>query len=109
MKNLFIIFLVTCIFLSATKSAKADGRSIFNSNCAACHLAGGNAVNPEKTLQQNALKQYLANYSTDGEAAIITQVTNGKGAMPPFSDRLNSFEISEVSSYVEAMSIEGWN
>ena len=65
-------------------NGKADGAGIFNANCVACHAAGGNTVNPGRTLQQEDLKSFLA-ISTDGEAAIVAQVTNGKSPMPSFN------------------------
>merc|ERR1712154_356755 len=58
------------------------GEQVFNSNCAACHAGGQNVIMPEKTLEKEALDQYL----TGGrkESSVVTQVTNGKNAMPAF-------------------------
>lgn len=55
-------------------------------------------VQTEKTLQKDALVQYL----TGGfkESSIVTQVTNGKNAMPAFGGRLSDEEIQDVASYV---------
>merc|ERR1719223_816582 len=61
----------------------AAGEQIFNSNCAVCHAGGQNVIMPQKTLQKEALEQYLAGGRT--EKAVIYQVTNGKNAMPSFS------------------------
>ena len=106
------IFLSTILALTiglfAPQIAMADGASTFSSNCAACHMAGGNLVNPERTLSQSDLKSFLANYNSDHEAAIIAQVTNGKNAMPSFDGVLTPSEISEVAAYVESMSSKGW-
>ena len=88
--------------------AMADGAGIFSANCAACHAAGGNLVNPERTLSQADLASFLANYDSDHEAAIVAQVTNGKNAMPSFNGVLTSSEISEVAAYVESQSSKGW-
>eukprot|EP00889_Picochlorum_renovo_P002680 jgi/Picre1/29710/NNA_005093.t1 len=74
------------------------GEEIFSNNCAACHTGGQNIVQVERTLQKPALEQYL-----DGglsEASIVTQATNGKGAMPAFGDSLSEEEIQAVASYV---------
>merc|ERR1719310_1979572 len=54
----------------------AAGEQIFSGNCAACHAGGQNLVQSEKTLELDALEEYL-----DGGAnvkAVIYQVTNGK-------------------------------
>ena len=53
---------------------------------------------PEKTLQKDALDQYLAGGRK--EASVIMQVTNGKNAMPAFGGRLSDEDIANVASYV---------
>jgi len=37
----------------------AAGEQVFSGNCAACHAGGMNVIMPEKTLQQDALEEYL--------------------------------------------------
>jgi cytochrome c6 len=82
----------------------AAGKTIFSANCAACHAGGRNAVNPAKTLQKADLEKY-GMYS---EAAIVTQVTNGKGAMPAFGKKLTAENIENVASYVLSKADDGW-
>ncbi len=74
------------------------GEELFSNNCAACHTGGQNIVQVEKSLQKSALELYL-----DGglsEVSVVTQATNGKGAMPAFGDSLSEEEIQAVASYV---------
>ena len=85
----------------------AAGEQIFNANCAACHAGGQNVIMPEKTLEKAALEQYLA--GGRNEKAVITQVTNGKNAMPAFGGRLSDDDIANVASYVIATSEAGWD
>ncbi len=108
MRILLSTILALVIGLFAPKMAMADGAGIFSANCAACHAAGGNLVNPERTLSQADLSSFLANYNSDHEAAIVAQVTNGKNAMPSFTGVLTPSEIGEVAAYVEAQSSKGW-
>jgi len=82
----------------------ATGAKVFNANCAACHMGGGNVVAANKNLKIETLKQY----SMDSEAAIITQVLNGKNAMPSFKARLNENQIKAVANFVLAQSEKGW-
>ena len=82
----------------------ANGAKIFGANCAACHAGGNNAVNPQKTLQKADLEKYDKN-SID---AIVTQVTNGKNAMPAFGGRLTSDQIEDVATYVLSQADKGW-
>merc|ERR1740122_213662 len=75
-----------------------NGEGIFLGNCAACHAGGNNSVVPEKKLRKEALEQYLTGgYNV---AAIMTQVTNGKGSMPAFGERLGPDDIEDVANYV---------
>ena len=87
----------------------AHGEQVFSSNCAACHIGGGNVVNGQRTLQQDDLKAYLANYNDGHEEAIAYQVTNGKNGMPAFGPNLSAAEISDVAAYVESQSVKGWS
>merc|ERR1712065_61454 len=74
------------------------GEAVFAGNCAACHAGGNNVIQSEKTLRKEALDRYL----TGGlkEESIVTQVTNGKNAMPAFGGRLDADEIADVAAYV---------
>jgi cytochrome c6 len=112
MRQLFsLIALCLALLLGAAPSYAADvahGGQIFSANCAACHMGGGNVVNAERTLKQDALEAYLANYSSDHEAAIAYQVTNGKNAMPAFGGKLSEGDIADVAAYVEDMASKGW-
>lgn len=82
----------------------AKGAQVFSSNCAACHIGGGNLVNPTKTLQKADLEQYQMN-SID---AIKNQVINGKLGMPAFEGRLATDQIEAVAAYVLDQAEKGW-
>ena len=83
-----------------------SGEQIFVNNCAACHSGGQNVIMPEKTLEKDALDKYLA--GGRNKDSVITQVTNGKNAMPAFGGRLSEFDIEDVASYVISTSETGW-
>mmetsp|Transcript_27332 Transcript_27332/g.58476 ORF Transcript_27332/g.58476 Transcript_27332/m.58476 type:complete len:132 (+) Transcript_27332:555-950(+) len=83
-----------------------EGETIFNGNCAACHAGGQNVIMPDKTLEKEALESYLT--GGRNEAAVRTQVTNGKNAMPAFGGRLSDEDIANVAAYVIQTSEEGW-
>nr|YP_009944510.1 cytochrome c553 [Osmundea sinicola]QFR99804.1 cytochrome c553 [Osmundea sinicola] len=101
--SLFSIFVVTLfIGLQLVSGQDEDvisielGQRVFNDNCVACHLGGNNSVIGDKTLKLEALQEN----SKDSISAIVTQVTNGNGAMPPFGDKLQDNEIESVANYV---------
>jgi cytochrome c6 len=114
LKRLFTILaaaIVAVLGLFAQPSFAADaahGASVFSANCAACHLGGNNVVQPQKTLKKDALAQFLTGYADGPEAAVINQVTNGKGGMPAFGAKLSAGDIADVAAYVISQSENGW-
>lgn len=110
LKKLLSVILLAIAVLNLALSAPAlaadaaNGAKVFNANCAACHMGGRNVVMPPKTLQKEALEKY-GMYSAE---AIVTQVTNGKNAMPSFKGKLNAQQIEDVASYVLAQADSGW-
>ncbi len=108
MRRLLSALFAFTIFLTAPAWAMADGGQVFSNTCAQCHAGGENLIEPTKTLKKAALEATLANYSSGHEEAIIAQVTNGKGGMPPFGDTLSASDIADVAAYVESMANSGW-
>jgi cytochrome c6 len=86
------------------KAEASLGEKIFTANCAACHIGGNNIILSEKNLSKDALEQYAMN----SVAAIKTQVTSGKNAMPAFGESLTSAEIEAVARYVITQSQIDW-
>lgn len=108
MRTLVMSIALSVLFLlGMNQPALADaaaGAKVFNANCAACHAGGGNAINGAKTLKKDA----LVTNGKDTVEAIVTQVTNGKGAMPAFKGRLNEDQIQSVALYVLDKAEKGW-
>ena len=106
MKRLLIslCLLLAVVTFGMARPALADGASIFRANCASCHMGGKNVVNAAKTLKKGDLVKF-DKYSVE---AIVTQVTNGKGAMPAFGGRLRAKDIEAVANYVLAQAEKGW-
>jgi cytochrome c6 len=110
LKKLISIFTVaialfTIAFSSPVLAAEvANGAKIFSANCAACHAGGNNVIMANKNLKKEA----LAEYGMNSVAAITTQVTKGKNAMPAFGGRLSADQIEDVATYVLAQSEKGW-
>ena len=80
---------------AAAASGPRDGATIYNSVCGACHNTG--AAGAPKIDDKAAWAPRVA----QGKAALITSVTNGKGAMPPKGGAtLSDDEIKGVVDYV---------
>jgi len=88
----------------ALAADSANGAKVFSANCAACHAGGKNLVQANKNLKKDALEKYGMNSAE----AIISQVTNGKNAMPAFKGRLTSAQIEDVAAYVLGEAEKDW-
>ncbi|ACK66050.1 cytochrome c class I [Rippkaea orientalis PCC 8801] len=103
---IFLVFVFFAVMLTppALAGDAAAGKTVFTAKCAQCHLGGKNLVNPAKTLSK-------ADLEANGMAsldAIITQVTNGKAAMPAFGKLLTAEQIENVATYVLAQAEADW-
>ncbi|OBQ40805.1 MAG: cytochrome C6 [Anabaena sp. CRKS33] len=108
-KIISVLLLSVAIFTFAFSSPAlaadtANGAALFKANCAQCHLGGKNLVNAAKTLKKGALEKY-GMYSAE---AIATQITNGKGAMPAFGNKLKPEQIENVAAYVLEQADKDW-
>ncbi|MFS8119750.1 MAG: c-type cytochrome [Microcoleus sp.] len=89
---------------TATTPATATPAEVFSTNCAGCHINGGNIIRRGKNLKQKALKKY----GMDSIANISNLVTNGKGIMPAYKARLSEQQIIDVSAYVLSQAETDW-
>jgi cytochrome c6 len=106
-----LIFLVTLFwagtiaFPSPVLAADATNASkLFEFHCSGCHINGGNIVRRGKNLKLKTLEK-------NGVAtipAIAALVTNGKGNMSAYRDRLTPEEIQQVSVYVLEQANQDW-
>ncbi|MFM2311664.1 MAG: cytochrome c6 [Cyanobacteriota bacterium] len=102
-----LIFLNTflCLPVLAESIPNLDhGAKIFEANCAGCHINGGNIVRRGKNLKSKALHKN----KVDTQEAIASLVTNGKGIMSAYGDKLSQQEITDVSAYVLQQAAQDW-
>ncbi len=103
-----LIFLLTWV-LNLGSPAWADDApqtpaQIFQVQCAGCHAGGGNIVRRGKNLKLKT----LTNRHLDTVEAISQLVTQGKGIMSAYGDRLTPAEITAVSTYVLEQAALDW-
>jgi cytochrome c6 len=118
---LISVILSLWLWLSATPIAQAaetllaetllaetsleSGSTIFQAQCAACHQGGGNIIRRGKNLKLKTLERN----HVDTLEAIQALVTQGKGNMSAYGDRLTIEAITAVSEYVLAQAEGGWS
>jgi cytochrome c6 len=81
-----------------------QGAQVFGVHCVGCHVNGGNIVRRGKNLKLKTLQRN----GLDSIEAISQLVTNGKGIMSAYGDRLTEAEIQAVSTYVLEQAKQGW-
>ncbi|MEO0885141.1 MAG: c-type cytochrome [Cyanobacteria bacterium J06648_10] len=78
--------------------------TLFEENCAGCHVNGGNVIRRGKNLKKKA----MVRNGYESVDAITQIIANGKGIMSAYGDRLNEEEISAIAQYVHEQSESGW-
>lgn len=108
MRVLIALLLIGLCWLMPGMPALADegmaGAEVFEVHCVGCHINGGNIVRRGKNLKQGTLERR----GYDSVEAIAQLVTNGKGLMSAYRDRLTPEEITAVSEYVLEQAANDW-
>jgi cytochrome c6 len=94
-------------FMFTPRAIAADleqGAQVFSVHCVGCHVNGGNIVRRGKNLKLKTLQRN----GLDSVETISQLVTNGKGIMSAYGDRLTEAEIQAVSTYVLEQAKQGW-
>ena len=100
-----VVLLTTVNPLLADTVTNLDrGAAVFKANCAGCHVKGGNIVRRGKNLKSKALHRN----KVDTHEAVVSLVTNGKGIMSAYGDKLTPEQIADVSAYVLHRAETGW-
>lgn len=104
---IFVMIVLLLVPLLATPALGAElesGAQLFEAHCAGCHLNGGNIIRRGKNLKKRAMTK---NGYTDIEA-IAQLITQGKGNMSAYGEKLTPEEIQAVSHYVLEQSQIDW-
>ena len=111
LQKIITIAIVLLVLLTAVNPLLADavtdldrGAAVFKANCAGCHVKGGNIVRRGKNLKSKALHRN----KVDTHEAVVSLVTNGKGIMSAYGDKLTPEQIADVSAYVLQRAETGW-
>ena len=101
---LLTLFLLTIYLQQPVLADTADGAKVFKTNCAGCHINGGNIIRRGKNLKMRAMKKY----NMDSVSAISQIVTYGKYNMSAYNETLSESEIQAVSTYVLFQAQNNW-
>ncbi|PAU74549.1 c-type cytochrome [Halomonas salipaludis] len=94
MKQLITFPLITALPLMAALPASADGESLYQQNCSACHMVDGSGI-------QGAFPALTDSDFVAGDLEdLIRVVAYGRAGMPSFGEELASTELAEILGYI---------
>ncbi|HEX4077139.1 MAG TPA: c-type cytochrome [Candidatus Acidoferrales bacterium] len=95
--------LALCLLgFSAPLWGQGEGATLFKSKCAGCHSADGSASGAAgKAMHIRNLASPDVQKQTDAELTAI--ITNGKGSMPAYKDKLSADQIKQAVSYIREL------
>jgi cytochrome c6 len=102
--GLSLLLVWSIVWALPALAATENGAKLFELNCAGCHINGGNIVRRGKNLKLKTLEKNQVN-TLDAIAALVT---NGKGNMSAYRDRLSPAEITDVSAFVLEQAQRDW-
>lgn len=86
--------LAAALSSSAASAQTPDGKTVFATNCAACHQAGGTGI-------PGAFPALKGNTFVAGDGnLVIATVLKGRGGMPAFAESIDDAQLAAVISYV---------
>ena len=107
LKCFVTLLLIGGLWMGTSATAWAETAlpgELFEVHCAGCHPNGANIIRRGKNLKQKALKRY----GYESVDAIATLITNGKGLMSAYGDRLSEDEIASLANYVLEQAAIDW-
>lgn len=100
--NRTILAFVAASLLSAAPVFGQSGASLFKSHCAGCHGpdgSGNTAIG--KSMHMRALGSADVQKMSDKE--LTTTISDGKGAMPAYKDKLSGSDIKDLVGYIREL------
>ena len=83
--------------MSTTEASEKTGEQLFKEHCALCHPAGGNIVNPKKTLHKNDL---AANKIKSADDIIKTMRKPGPGMIAYDVKLIPDKDARKIADYI---------
>jgi cytochrome c6 len=107
MQKVFLSFIAPSILcfiaFSAATQAQSDAAKLYKTNCALCHSANGSGDSPSgKALHAKDLRSEEVQKQSD--EALSEIITKGKGKMPAFGARIKPDDVTNLVSYLRALS-----
>jgi mono/diheme cytochrome c family protein len=96
------LVLVAASFLMAAPAFGQGGASVFKSRCAGCHGPDGKGdTGIGRSMHMRSLASPEVQKESDKE--LTTIISDGKGAMPAYKDKLSGSDIKGLVSYIREL------
>jgi mono/diheme cytochrome c family protein len=93
--------LAVMLLVSVARAADApDGKALYESKCTMCHDQQGT---PKKMGEGSANLGDPKWQAQNSVEAVVKVITEGKGKMKPYKERLSAEEIAAVAAYVKTL------
>ncbi len=99
-----VTLLCFALLLSSVALAQTDAKTTFENKCGTCHGKDGKAqTSMAKSTGAPDLTSAKVQSLTD--AQIRTQITEGKGKMPPYGGILGKDGVEQMTKYVRSLGL----
>lgn len=96
-----LVFALSLLWMPAIH-AQGTAEATFKSKCAGCHGPDGAGTTPAgKALNVRDFQSPDVQKETD--AQLVQIISNGKGKMPKYSDKLKEAEIKDLAAYIRTV------
>ncbi|MGA8036839.1 MAG: cytochrome c [Candidatus Acidiferrales bacterium] len=96
------LLFLTSMLMSVRLAYGQTAADTFKTKCAVCHGADGSGDTPVgKGMKLHDLRSADVQKQTDAELTAI--ITNGKGGMPAYKDKLSSDQIKQLVAFIRQM------
>lgn len=89
--------------LSELTPQEMAGRQIFLGECSRCHNANSQQGLNGPGLEGLFRQQYLPSGAAVSDSRVRETIENGRGMMPPFSDRLDQEQLQDLMAYLHTL------
>ncbi|MHB8173062.1 MAG: c-type cytochrome [Nitrospirota bacterium] len=96
-KEIIALSIGLVLAATAAQAASPNGKALFQKNCAACHVNGGNIINPKLTLSKK--DRYAHGVKTAGD--IVKKMRNPGPGMTKFTKKMVSDKDAKaIANYI---------
>lgn len=82
---------------------QANGRRVFERDCAACHSAYSSSGSKGPSLEHLFRKQFLPSGLPANDRFVQQTVVGGRNMMPPMGQALSDQELSDLMAYLHTL------